>query len=196
MPSEDTKILESKQYRKSDKTPSIVYADLESLIKRTDGCKYNSENSSTNKVGEHMPFLRSISTIWTFDAIENNYNKYRNEDSMKKFCEFLREHAMKIINFEKKKIKRLTNEQQEWHEKTNICYNCKKKFEYKYTKDKNHRKMKDHCHYKDKYKGDVHGICNLKYSILKENHVAFHNESNHDYKFTVKEFEGEFNRLG
>ena len=30
---------------------------------------------------------------------------------MKKFCEFLREHAMKIINFEKKKMKFLTKEQ-------------------------------------------------------------------------------------
>ena len=29
MPSEDTKILEFNQYRKSDKTPSIIYVDLE-----------------------------------------------------------------------------------------------------------------------------------------------------------------------
>ena len=33
MPSEDTKILEFNQYRKSDKIPSVAYADLESLIK-------------------------------------------------------------------------------------------------------------------------------------------------------------------
>ena len=33
MPSKDTKMLEFNQYRKSDKIPSIVYADLESLIK-------------------------------------------------------------------------------------------------------------------------------------------------------------------
>ena len=32
---------------------------------------------------------------------------------MKKFCEFLREHAMKIIDFEKKKMKLLPKEQQE-----------------------------------------------------------------------------------
>ena len=31
---------------------------------------------------------------------------------MKKFCEFLREDAMKIINFKKKKMKLLTKEQQ------------------------------------------------------------------------------------
>ena len=34
MPSENTKILEFKQYQKSDKTRSIIYVDLESLIKK------------------------------------------------------------------------------------------------------------------------------------------------------------------
>ena len=32
MPSEDTKLLEFKKYPKTDKTPSIIHEDLESLI--------------------------------------------------------------------------------------------------------------------------------------------------------------------
>ena len=44
---------------------------------------------------------------------------------MKKFCEFLREHAMKIINFKKKKRKLLTKEQQESFENAKLCYICK-----------------------------------------------------------------------
>ena len=39
----DAKIFELNQYRISDKKPSIIYADLESLIKRIDGCKNNFE---------------------------------------------------------------------------------------------------------------------------------------------------------
>ena len=39
MSSEDTKILESNQYQKSDKAPFIVYADLECLLEKIDGCK-------------------------------------------------------------------------------------------------------------------------------------------------------------
>ena len=31
MPSEDTKILELNQFHNSDKTPSVIYADIESL---------------------------------------------------------------------------------------------------------------------------------------------------------------------
>ena len=46
MPSEDTKILEFNQYRKSDKAPFIISADLESLLVKIDGCKNNLAKSS------------------------------------------------------------------------------------------------------------------------------------------------------
>ena len=46
MPFEDTKILEFNQYQKSDKASFIIYTDLECLMKKTDGCKNNPENSS------------------------------------------------------------------------------------------------------------------------------------------------------
>ena len=36
-------------------------------------------------------------------GIENKHDIYRGKDCMKKFCGSLREHAMKIINFKKKK---------------------------------------------------------------------------------------------
>ena len=45
-PVEDTKILEFHQYQKSDKAPFIVYAGLEFLKEKIDGCKNNPENSS------------------------------------------------------------------------------------------------------------------------------------------------------
>ena len=39
MASEYTKILEFNQHQKSDKAPFIIYADLECLMEKTDGCK-------------------------------------------------------------------------------------------------------------------------------------------------------------
>ena len=71
MPSEKDSILEFNQYMKSDKMPYIIYADTESLIKKVDGCANNSENSSTTKLGEHIPCRYSVSPIWAFDHIEN-----------------------------------------------------------------------------------------------------------------------------
>ena len=40
-----------------------------------------------------------MSTISSFKSIENKHNVYWDIDCMKKFCEFLRELAMEIINF-------------------------------------------------------------------------------------------------
>ena len=39
--SEDTKILEFNQYKKYDKAPSIIYADLKCTIRKIDVCKNN-----------------------------------------------------------------------------------------------------------------------------------------------------------
>ena len=58
------------------------------------------------------------------------------ENHVRRFCESFREHAMKMINFKKKKMKLSTNKQQESYENAKICYICQKKFEDKYAKDK------------------------------------------------------------
>ena len=42
-------------------------------------------------------------TVSSFRRIENKHDVYRGKDCMKKFCEFLTERTMKIINFKKKK---------------------------------------------------------------------------------------------
>ena len=48
-----------------------VYADIECIIEKIDGCKNNPENSSTAKVSEHIPSGFSMSTISSFTSIEN-----------------------------------------------------------------------------------------------------------------------------
>ena len=46
---------------------------------------------------------------------------------MKQFHEFLREHAMKIVNFEKKGNGTINkNKQKESYDKRKICYICRK----------------------------------------------------------------------
>ena len=115
MPSEDTKISEFDRYRKSDKKSSLIYVDLESLFKRIDGCKSNSEKSSSTKLCEHIPFSYSVSTIWTFEGIEKKEDVYRGKECIKN-CESLRDPALKIIKFQKKKMMSSTNEHQEPYE--------------------------------------------------------------------------------
>ena len=68
----------------------------------------------TTKVSEHILLGFSMSTIFLFKSIENKHDVYRGgKDCMKKFCEFLRQHAMKIISFKKKKMKLSIKEQQD-----------------------------------------------------------------------------------
>ena len=112
MPSEDTKILELNKYQKSYKVPLVIYADFECLIEEIDGRKNNPENPYTTKVGKNIPSGFSMSTISSFKSIEYRHDVYRGKDCIKKFCESLREHAMKTMNFKKKKMKILTKEQQ------------------------------------------------------------------------------------
>ena len=87
---------------KSHKMSYIIYADLKSLIKKINGRANNPERSSTKKIGKYIPCRYSMSTIWAFEYIQK-HSLYRGKDFMKKLCESLREHAKKIIDFEKVK---------------------------------------------------------------------------------------------
>ena len=81
----------------------IIYADIESLIKKIDGCENNPESSSRTKIGEHIPCRYPMPTIWGFNHIEDKHTLYHGKDCMKTFCESLREHAKRIIDFKNKK---------------------------------------------------------------------------------------------
>ena len=119
---------------------------------------------------------------------------------MKRLYESLREHAKNIIDFEKKNMLPLPKEELKSHQDAKVCYICGKRFLKKFANDKNYRKGRDHSSYTGKYRGEAHSICNLKFNVPNEIPVAFHNGSNYDYHFVIKElaneFEGNFGSLG
>ena len=47
---------------------------------------------------------------------------------MKMFCKNLKDQAMKIINYEKKEMIPLTDEEKESYENQKVCYICEKEF--------------------------------------------------------------------
>ena len=95
MPSEDSKILKFNQYQKSENAPFVIYAHLEEIFEY----KNIPENSFTTKAGKHISLIFPMSAISSLKSIENKHDVYTGKDSMKKFCESLKEHAMKVINF-------------------------------------------------------------------------------------------------
>ena len=56
------KILEFNQYQKSDKSTISYLCRSWMFNKKNDGCKKNPENSSTTKVGEHVPSVCAMLT--------------------------------------------------------------------------------------------------------------------------------------
>ena len=89
-----------------------------------DGCENNPENnSSTTKISKHIPSGFLMPTASSFRSIENKHDVYRRKTCMKMFSEFLREHAIKIINFKKKKNE-IVNKREEGktYENGKICY--------------------------------------------------------------------------
>ena len=107
---------------------------------------------------------------------------------MEWFCNDLKDQVMKLIDYEKKEIIPLTNEEKESYKKQKICYICKKEF----STDKNNEKFKlkqkvrYHCHYTVKFREAAHNICNLRYKIPKEIRVVFHNGSTYNYHSIIK----------
>ena len=53
-------------------------------------------------------------------------------------------------------------------------------------------KVRDHCHYTGKYRGAAQSVCNLRYRIVKEIPVVFHNGFVYDYHFIIKYLSREF----
>ena len=199
MPNEENKIIKYNQGEKSIKSPFIIYADLECLLEKIITCYNNIEKSSTTEINKHTPSGYSLFIHCSFDKTKNKPDYYRGGDCMKKFCLNPREHATKIINYEKKKMIPLTKKEEKHYNKQNVSYICKKEGN-TYDSDKKHHKVKDHCHYMGTYRGAAHNICKLRYRIPKEIPIVFHNGSTYDYHFIikelVKEFDGNFECLG
>ena len=127
MPKGDNKILKYNHGENSMKVPFIIYADLEYLLEKMNTCYNNPKKSSPTKMNKHTPSGYSLFTDCTFDVTKNQLDYYRGKNCMKNFCLDLREHATKIINYEKKEMIPLTKKDKKMNNKQKFCYICKEK---------------------------------------------------------------------
>ena len=68
-----------------------------------------------------QPSGYSLFTQCSFDTTKNKLDYYRGKKGMKNFCLELREHATKIINYEKKRMVPLTKKEEKKHNKQKVC---------------------------------------------------------------------------
>ena len=81
------------------------------------------------------------------------------------------------------------------YENQQLCHICEKEFCTDKDSKKEYKlmmKVRDHCFYTGKYRGAAHSICNLRYKVVKEIPVVFHNGSAYDYHFIIKYLASEF----
>ena len=72
---------------------------------------------------------------------------------LQKLCKKLKEHAMKIINYEEKEMIPLMGEENKSYEEQEACHICEEKFcsDKNDQNYKNRKNIKDHCHYTGKF---------------------------------------------
>ena len=93
---------------------------------------------------------------------ENKRHHYREEDCIEKFCKDLKNKSIKVINYEKKKMIVLTDEEINSYKKQKVRYIHKKEFftdENDKSKFKLKQKVRGYCHYTEKFRGTAHNIC-------------------------------------
>ena len=87
----------------------------------------------------------------------------------------------------------LTKEQQNVKKQKFVIF-VDKNFKINMLQIKKNRQVRDHCNDTGEYRSAADIICNLKYSVPKETPIVFHNGSNYDYYFIIKESAEEFEK--
>ena len=162
---EGNKILKYNHREKSLKAPFIFIADLECILPKISLRQNNSEKSYTKRKAKHEPSGYSWITCYSFDASKTNGVITEEKTVMEMFSKDLRNQAIKIINYEKKEMIPLTDDENKSYEKQKVCYICKKEFctnKNDENEFKLNNKVRDHCHYTGKLRGAAHNICNLR----------------------------------
>ena len=200
MPEKGKNILTCYSGTKSLKAPFTLYADFECLLIKEQSCQNNPEKSYTERKARHEPSVYSLSLICLFDSTKNKYCVYRGKGCVGHFCRKLKKLGTEIINYEKKYMIPLTNEEIMFYENQKQCHICKKGFFGNKKNKFKYLKVRDRCHYTVKFRGAAHSTYNLRYAVPKKIPIIIHNRSTYVDHFITKqlpeEFEGKFKCLG
>ena len=184
MPEPNT-FLHFKNYDRQLPVPFVVYADFECFTKPMNSCSPNPKDSYNYNYQKHEPsgfcfYAKGIvprihikPIIYTKTSVD--------EDVAKVFVEKLTELTKGIYNdfYCRPKPLRLTRAEQKSFEEATICHICSKQL----GKDK----VRDHCHFTEKYRGAAHNKCNLKCRKPKVLPVIFHNLQGYDAHLFIKQ---------
>lgn len=181
MPDEDNNWIEFKNHENKLKVPFIVYADIESFLKRLNEEEQNrvfSEACSTSAYQEHIAYSVGYYFKCEFDDSLSHYRSSGNSldcigwfiDELEKISKSVAEQMSK-----NKPMEKLSSEEEYvFNHPEAACFICERKFCF------NERRVHDHCHFTGKYRGPAHNSCNLRYKHKRVIPVIMHNLSGYD----------------
>ena len=172
----------------------MIFADLECLLKNNNNLNSDLSSDNTYRIKEslHVPCGYGLYLSGSYD--QNLLTHYRGIDCMKKFVTALKVIIKMISESKKANKKDLTSTEEYDFNYSSQCYLCSKKFKDEESNYLKH-KVKDFCYYTGNFKGAAHRKCIDDALKEIEISIAFHNGSNYDYHFIIKEIAKEFDSI-
>ena len=126
MPDKGNQMLKHYHGEKPLKAPFMIYADLECLLEKMHSCQNNLKRSYIEKkLSIRLLAIHCLQIVHLMQQ-KNKLDCCRGKDCMEKFCKDLRDHAMKIINYEEKEMIPLTDKVNKSYKMQKVFYICKK----------------------------------------------------------------------
>lgn len=179
MPIFPQNIIEFRNYKKQLMVPFIVYADVESILKKpdTEFCK----SESTIAYQQHEVYSVGYYFKCQYDDSKSYYKSLRGPKCIEWFVNELSELAGEVDNILNDVIPlNMSLEDEAFFIISEECHICGKRF-------KNpSEKVRDHSHLTGIYRGAAHNDCNLNFQEAKFIPIVFHNLSNYDAHFIIK----------
>ena len=139
----------------------IMYADFESILEPIQGPSPVPTGPYTSEATKHSPSGWCVYSKFAYGEVKDPLKLYRGKDCPEKFCDYVRQEAQagRLYHmFPEKPMDPLTKKQWKRYKRSTICHICFKPFNSK------EPKVRDHCHYTDRYRGPAHLLCNLRYN--------------------------------
>ena len=151
MPKENSSVrFHSGQYQ--FKVSFIIYIDFKAILQGSEE-ENNPDPLSpyTRDISHHVSIRFCTYTMFTYREVKDSFRFYRGKDCIEVFCNHIEEEAKRLDHmFPEKSMESLMLEK--WREfsrarKCHICLECFKSWD---------EKVRDHCHYTEKYRGTAH----------------------------------------
>ena len=120
MSKKDNKVLKYKHGEKSVKNQFTFYAALECLLKKwAFVIIILKDHQQLKNINIHLLVIQCLHIVH-FIQQKNKLDCYRDKDCMERFCKDLKEHATKLIKYEKKEMILLTCKESKSYKKQKV----------------------------------------------------------------------------